>query len=58
MGELLRGFSPNHLHFNMDEQVAIEMIKHLLQENKELKEQLEIAESILHSYLPIVEDKS
>ena len=58
MGELLQGCSPNHLYITMDEQTAIEMIKHLLQENKELKEQLEIAESILHSYLPIIEDKS
>ena len=35
-----------------------QMIKHLLQENKELKERLEIVESILHSHLPIIEDES
>ena len=42
----------------MEDQTAIEIIKHLMQEIKELKEQLEITESILHSYLPIIEDES
>ena len=32
----------------------IEIIKNLLQENKELKERLNLMEEILHSYLPII----
>ena len=35
-----------------------QIIKHLLQENRELKERLEVLESILHSYLPIINDES
>ena len=42
----------------MEDQVAADIIKHLLRENKELREKLEITESILHSYLPIIEDES
>ena len=42
----------------MEDQTAIEIIKHLLTEIKELKERLDIAESILHSHLPIIEDES
>ena len=42
----------------MNDKVVIEIIQHLLKENKELKEQLEITESILHSYLPIIGDES
>ena len=42
----------------MDDQIAMEIIKHLMQEIKELKEKLEVTESILHSYLPIIDDKS
>ena len=38
--------------------MAMEIIKHLMQEIKELKEQLEVTESILHSYLPIIDAKS
>ena len=33
----------------------IEIIKNLLQENKELKERLNLMEEILHSYLPVIE---
>ena len=39
----------------MQDNIAIEIIKHLLEENKGLREQLEITESILHSHLPIIE---
>ena len=42
----------------MEDQTAIEIIKHLMQEIKELKERLEVTESILHSHLPIIEDES
>tara|TARA_Y100000310_G_C19996324_1_gene496405 strand:- start:291 stop:419 length:129 start_codon:yes stop_codon:yes gene_type:complete len=31
-----------------------EIIRHLLQENKELKERLNLMEEILHSYLPVI----
>ena len=40
----------------MNDQTAMDIIKHLLQEIKELKERLEVTESILHSHLPIIED--
>ena len=42
----------------MENQIAIDIIKHLLQEIKELKERLDVTESILHSHLPIIEDES
>ena len=42
----------------MADKIAIEMIKRLLAENKELKERLDVIESILHSHLPILNDKS
>ena len=42
----------------MEDKAAIEIIKHLLQEIKELRERLEVTESILHSHLPIIEDES
>ena len=35
-----------------------EIIRHLLQENKELKERLNLMEEILHSYLPIIEKEN
>ena len=42
----------------MENQIAIEIIKNLLQENKELKERLDVIESILHTHLPILNDES
>ena len=42
----------------MNDQTAIDIIKHLMQEIKELRERLEVTESILHSHLPIIEDES
>ena len=39
----------------MYDKAAIDIIKHLMQEIKELKERLEVTESILHSHLPIIE---
>ena len=42
----------------MEDQTAIDIIKHLMQEIKELRERLEVTESILHSHLPIIEDES
>ena len=41
----------------MKDNTAIDIIRHLLQEIKELKERLEVTESILHSHLPIIEKK-
>jgi len=35
----------------------MEIIKHLVQEKKDLKKRLDIMEEILHSYLPIIEEK-
>lgn len=35
----------------------IEMLDRLLEENKELKEKLELIEQILHTYLPIINKK-
>ena len=42
----------------MADKIAIEMIKRLLAENKELKERLDVTESILHTHLPIIDDES
>ena len=42
----------------MEDQTAIDIIKHLVQEIKELRERLDVTESILHSHLPIIKDES
>ena len=36
----------------------VEIIKSLQEDNKELKKQVEVMEEILHSYLPIIEEKN
>jgi hypothetical protein len=42
----------------MENYEFIEIIKHLVQEKKDLQKRLNILEEILHSYLPIIgEDK-
>ena len=38
----------------MDNNDFMEILKHLVQEKKDLQERLDIMEEILHSYLPIV----
>ena len=38
----------------MESQEFTEIIKRILQENRDLKDRLDIVESILHSHLPIV----
>ena len=38
----------------MENYEFIEIIKHLVQEKKDLKKRLDIMEEILHSYLPII----
>ena len=39
---------------SMEKYEFMEIIKHLVQENKDLQKRLDILEEILHSYLPIV----
>ena len=39
----------------MDTHEFMEIIKHLVQEKKDLQKRLDIMEEILHSYLPVVE---
>ena len=41
----------------MDNNDFMEILKHLVQEKKDLQERLDIMEEILHSYLPVVEKK-
>ena len=38
----------------MENYEFIEIIKHLIQEKKDLKHRLNILEEILHSYMPII----
>ena len=35
----------------------MDILKHLVQEKKDLQERLDIMEEILHSYLPVIEKK-
>ena len=42
----------------MENKEYIDIIKHLLQENKQLKEDKDILESILHSHLHIIDGKN
>ena len=41
----------------MDTHEFMEIIKHLVQEKKDLQKRLDIMEEILHSYLPIIDNK-
>ena len=41
----------------MDTHEFMEIIKHLVREKKDLQERLNIMEEILHSYIPIIENK-
>ena len=38
----------------MKDQTAVNIIKSLVKENKELKERLDVVESILHTHLPVI----
>ena len=40
----------------MDTHEFMEIIKHLVQEKKDLQKRLDVMEEILHSYIPIVEN--
>ena len=41
----------------MDTHDFMEILKHLVQEKKDLQKRLDIMEEILHSYLPTIEKK-
>jgi len=41
----------------MDNHEFMEIIKHLVQEKKDLQKRLDIMEEILHSHIPIIEKK-
>ena len=41
----------------MDNYEFMEILKHLVREKKDLQKRLDIVEEILHSYLPIIENK-
>ena len=41
----------------MDNYEFMEILKHLVQEKKDLQKRLDVMEEILHSYIPIIEDK-
>ena len=41
----------------MDTHEFMEIIKHLVQEKKDLQGRLDIMEEILHSYIPVIEKK-
>ena len=38
----------------MKDQTAMDIIKSLVKENKELRERLDVIESILHTHLPVI----
>ena len=42
----------------MDTHEFMEIIKHLVQEKKDMQKRLDVLEEILHSYLPIIESNS
>ena len=39
----------------MENYELMEILKHLVQEKKDLQKRLDVLEEILHSYLPIIE---
>ena len=41
----------------MDTHEFMEIIKHLVQEKRDLQGRLDIMEEILHSYIPVIEKK-
>ena len=41
----------------MDNYEFMEIIKHLVREKKDLQKRLDVLEEILHSHLPIIENK-
>ena len=41
----------------MDNYELMQILKHLVNEKKDLQKRLDVLEEILHSHLPIIEDK-
>tara|TARA_Y100000310_G_scaffold308725_1_gene352143 strand:- start:1418 stop:1555 length:138 start_codon:yes stop_codon:yes gene_type:complete len=41
----------------MDNYEFMQILKHIVQEKKDLQKRLDVLEEILHSYLPIIETK-
>ena len=41
----------------MDNYEFMNILKHLVQEKKDLQKRLDIMEEILHSYIPVIEKK-
>ena len=41
----------------METHEFMDIIKHLVQEKRDLQKRLDIMEEILHSYLPVIESK-
>jgi hypothetical protein len=41
----------------MDNYEFMEILKHIVQEKKDLQKRLDILEEILHSYLPVIKNK-
>ena len=44
--------------YKMDSEIFISILHDLIEENKQLKGQVEVMDKILHSYLPIIEIKN
>ena len=42
----------------MENHEFMDIIKHLVQEKKDLQERLDVLEEILHSYIPIIDKES
>jgi len=41
----------------VDSEIFIHIIRDLIEENKQLKKQVEVMDTILHSYLPLIGDE-
>ena len=41
----------------VDSEIFINIIRDLIEENKQLKKQVEVMDTILHSYLPLIGDE-
>ena len=41
----------------MDNYEFMQILKHMVKEKKDLQKRLDMTEEILHSYLPVIEDK-
>ena len=41
----------------MDTEIFISIVQSLIEENKQLKKQVEVMDTILHSYLPVISNE-